>query len=65
RRFGENMTLLRRYLAPILQQRRALPFPDRITRNHARYLQVRAGYPAYDHPDVTFYGDTCEALVAL
>ena len=64
RRFGENMTLLRRYHAPILQQRRALPYPDRITRNHARYLQDRAGYPAYDNTDVTFYGDTCEALEA-
>ena len=31
RRFGENMTMLRRYHAPILQQRRALPYPDRIT----------------------------------
>lgn len=49
---------------PILQQRRALPYPDRITRNHARYLQDRAGYPAYDNTDVTFYGDTCEALEA-
>mgnify|MGYP000069685448 CR=1 FL=1 len=47
-----------------LQQRRALPYPDRITRNHARYLQDRAGYPAYDNTDVTFYGDTCEALEA-
>ena len=64
RRFGENMTMLRRYHAPILQQRRALPYPDRITRNHARYLQDRAGYPAYDNTDVTFYGDTCEALEA-
>ena len=36
RRFGANMTMLRRYHAPILQQRRALPYPDRITRNHAR-----------------------------
>ena len=62
RRFGENMTMLRRYHAPILQQRRALPYPDHITRNHARYLQDRAGYPAYDNTDVTFYGDTCEAL---
>ena len=58
------MTMLRRYHAPILQQRRALPYPDRITRNHARYLQDRAGYPAYDNTDVTFYGDTCEALEA-
>lgn len=64
RRFGKNMTMLRRYHAPILQQRRALPYPDRITRNHARYLQDRAGYPAYDNTDVTFYGDTCEALEA-
>lgn len=64
RRFGANMTMLRRYHAPILQQRRALPYPDRITRNHARYLQDRAGYPAYDNTDVTFYGDTCEALEA-
>ena len=64
RRFGENMTMLCRYHAPILQQRRALPYPDRITRNHARYLQDRAGYPAYDNTDVTFYGDTCEALEA-
>ena len=64
RRFGENMTMLRRYHTPILQQRRALPYPDRITRNHARYLQDRAGYPAYDNTDVTFYGDTCEALEA-
>lgn len=64
RRFGVNMTMLRRYHAPILQQRRALPYPDRITRNHARYLQDRAGYPAYDNTDVTFYGDTCEALEA-
>ena len=64
RRFGENMTMLRQYHAPILQQRRALPYPDRITRNHARYLQDRAGYPAYDNTDVTFYGDTCEALEA-
>lgn len=64
RRFGENMTMLRRYHAPTLQQRRALPYPDRITRNHARYLQDRAGYPAYDNTDVTFYGDTCEALEA-
>ena len=64
RRFGENMTMLRQYHAPILQQRRALPYPDRITRNHARYLQDRAGYPAYDYTDVTFYGDTCEALEA-
>lgn len=64
RRFGENMTMLRRYHEPILQQRRALPYPDRITRNHARYLQDRAGYPAYDNTDVTFYGDTCEALEA-
>lgn len=64
RRFCENMTMLRRYHAPILQQRRALPYPDRITRNHARYLQDRAGYPAYDNTDVTFYGDTCEALEA-
>jgi len=64
RRFGENMAMLRRYHAPILQQRRALPYPDRITRNHARYLQDRAGYPAYDNTDVTFYGDTCEALEA-
>ena len=64
RRFGENMTMLRRYHAPILQQRRALPYPDHITRNHARYLQDRAGYPAYDNTDVTFYGDTCEALEA-
>ena len=65
RRFGQNMTMLRRYHAPILQQRRALPYPDRITRNHARYLQDRAGYPAYDNTDVTFYGDTCEALEAI
>ena len=43
RRFGDNMTMLRRYHAPILQQRRALPYPDRITRNHARYLHVRVG----------------------
>lgn len=64
RRFGKNMTMLRRYHAPILQHRRALPYPDRITRNHARYLQDRAGYPAYDNTDVTFYGDTCEALEA-
>ena len=64
RRFGDNMTMLRQYHAPILQQRRALPYPDRITRNHARYLQDRAGYPAYDNTDVTFYGDTCEALEA-
>ena len=64
RRFGKNMTMLRRYHAPILQQRRALPYPDRITRNHVRYLQDRAGYPAYDNTDVTFYGDTCEALEA-
>ena len=64
RRFGENMAMLRRYHAPILQQRRALPYPDRLTRNHARYLQDRAGYPAYDNTDVTFYGDTCEALEA-
>ena len=64
RRFGKNMTMLRRYHAPILQQRRVLPYPDRITRNHARYLQDRAGYPAYDNTDVTFYGDTCEALEA-
>lgn len=64
RRFGANMTMLRQYHAPILQQRRALPYPDRITRNHARYLQDRAGYPAYDNTDVTFYGDTCEALEA-
>ena len=64
RRFGVNMTMLRQYHAPILQQRRALPYPDRITRNHARYLQDRAGYPAYDNTDVTFYGDTCEALEA-
>lgn len=64
RRFGANMTMLRRYHAPALQQRRALPYPDRITRNHARYLQDRAGYPAYDNTDVTFYGDTCEALEA-
>ena len=64
RRFGKNMTMLRQYHAPILQQRRALPYPDRITRNHARYLQDRAGYPAYDNTDVTFYGDTCEALEA-
>lgn len=64
RRFGANMTMLRLYHAPILQQRRALPYPDRITRNHARYLQDRAGYPAYDNTDVTFYGDTCEALEA-
>ena len=64
RRFGANMTMLRRYHTPILQQRRALPYPDRITRNHARYLQDRAGYPAYDNTDVTFYGDTCEALEA-
>lgn len=64
RRFGVNMTMLRQYHAPILQQRRALPYPDRITRNHARYLQGRAGYPAYDNTDVTFYGDTCEALEA-
>ena len=64
RRFGKNMTMLRLYHAPILQQRRALPYPDRITRNHARYLQDRAGYPAYDNTDVTFYGDTCEALEA-
>ena len=63
RRFGENMTMLRLYHAPILQQR-ALPYPDRITRNHARYLQDCAGYPAYDNTDVTFYGDTCEALEA-
>ena len=49
RRFGENMTMLRQYHAPILQQRRALPYPDRITRNHARYLQDCAGYPAYDN----------------
>ena len=65
RRFGKNMTMLRRYHAPILQHRRALPYPDRITRNHARYLQDRAGYPAYDNTDVTFYGDTCEALEAI
>ena len=64
RRFGKNMTMLRQYHAPILQQRRALPYPDRITRNHARYLQDCAGYPAYDNTDVTFYGDTCEALEA-
>ena len=64
RRFDENMTMLRQYHAPILQQRRALPYPDRITRNHARYLQDCAGYPAYDNTDVTFYGDTCEALEA-
>ena len=64
RRFGEIMTMLRRYHTPILQQRRALPYPDRTTRNHARYLQDRAGYPAYDNTDVTFYGDTCEALEA-
>ena len=64
RRFGKNMTMLRQYHAPILQQRLALPYPDRITRNHARYLQDRAGYPAYDNTDVTFYGDTCEALEA-
>ena len=27
-------------------------------------MQDRAGYPAYDNTDVTFYGDTCEALEA-
>lgn len=50
RRFGENMTMLRRYHAPILQQRRALPYPDRITRNHARYLQDRAATPPMTTP---------------
>ena len=62
RRFGENITMLRRYHAPILQQRRALPYPDHITRNHARYLQDRAGYPAYTEAGYDF--DACLAECA-
>ena len=64
KRFDANLALLHTYHAPILNQRKALPYPDRITRNHAHYLQSRVGYPAYDNTDVTFYGDTCEALEA-
>ena len=63
-RFNSNLALLRSYHAPLLAQRRALPYPDRTARNHAHYLQTRAGYPAYDNTDVTFYGDTCAALEA-
>ena len=64
KRFNSNLALLRSYHAPLLAQRRALPYPDRTARNHAHYLQTRAGYPAYDNTDVTFYGDTCAALEA-
>ena len=64
KRFNSNLALLRSYHAPLLAQRRALPYPDHTARNHAHYLQTRAGYPAYDNTDVTFYGDTCEALEA-
>ncbi|WP_455500354.1 cardiolipin synthase [Gemmiger sp.] len=64
KRHDANLALLQTYHAPILNRRKALPYPDRITRNHAYYLQHRAHYPAYDNTDVTFYGDTCEALEA-
>ena len=64
KRFNSNLALLRSYHAPLLAQRRALPYPDRTARNHAHYLQTQAGYPAYDNTDVTFYGDTCAALEA-
>ena len=64
KRHDANLALLETYHAPILNRRKVLPYPDRITRNHAYYLQHRAGYPAYDNTDVTFYGDTCAALEA-
>lgn len=64
RRFDENLALLRRCHDAVRMRRSALPYPDRITRNHAQYLQDTAGYPAYTNTDVTFYGDTCEALEA-
>lgn len=64
KRFNSNLALLRSYHAPLLVQRRALPYPDRTAHNHAHYLQTQAGYPAYDNTDVTFYGDTCAALEA-
>ena len=45
--------------------KRPLPCPAPAARrkNHAQYL-ANAGYPAYANTDVTFYGDTCEALEA-
>ena len=50
KRFNSNLALLRSYHAPLLAQRRALPYPDRTARNHAHYLQTRAGYPALTTP---------------
>ncbi len=64
KRFDANRARLAAFHAPILHRRKALPYPDRVTRNHAQYLQSVPGYPAYDNTDVTFYGDTCEALEA-
>lgn len=50
RRFGKNMTMLRRYHAPILQQRRALPCPDRITRTTPAICRTARAIPPMTTP---------------
>lgn len=63
KRFNENLARLRPCHAPALEKAAALPCASRTAKNHAQYL-ASAGYPAYANTDVTFYGDTCEALEA-
>ena len=63
KRFDENLARLRPCHVPALEKAAALPCASRTAKNHAQYL-ASAGYPAYANTDVTFYGDTCEALEA-
>ena len=63
KRFDANLARLRASHAPALEKSAALPCASRTAKNHAQYL-AGVGYPAYANTDVTFYGDTCEALEA-
>ena len=62
RRFGANMTMLPVSRTIFAAPRPALPGPHHPQPRPPSITAISAGYPAYDNTDVTFYGDTCEAL---
>jgi cardiolipin synthase len=63
-RFARVDAVLEKEYRPSAQLLQALQRENRGLGNQAAYLQQTARYPAYRNTDVTYYGDTCEALEA-
>ena len=64
RKFLHLQSVLTTSLIPDPQKLERLKAQDPVLGGQARYLQQVAGYPLYQNTDVTYYGDTREAIRA-